>query len=424
VIHPEIQARLDRIALKRRHTGQCQRKFKFSDPWKKLDGRQRCSCPFYAVGVIFDEKGFERKTTERTSEELAKNVVLHWLQKGSTATLPAEPNRTTVAEAISDYLTHIEKDKEAEDSTLKKYRTLMGQLQAFADWKGYRYIQELGQDAVLEFRRSWEDEDAGYKLDRKRKNGQPLWRKSTIKTAKRQAKILRALFDRCVTRKWITENPTVVIQFKRETGRRRTKEEVKYLTPGELVAILNAVDALPRMSDKNKERLKTLILVMRWAGLRISDAVTLKALDVRGDVLYRVTKKASTPVQIPLPDHLMKRLQAMTPYRDGYLFWDRRTSESKMSTVRCNYTSTLATVFTKAGVKTEGDGKLSHMCRNTFAVDLLEKGVPLETVSLLLGHQSVTTTERYYADFSDGYMNRAEQMVRKTWTLNQGEKLA
>jgi site-specific recombinase XerD len=32
---------------------------------------------------------------------------------------------------------------------------------------------------------------------------------------------------------------------------------------------------------------------------------------------------------------------------------------------------------------------LSHRLRDTFAVDLLEKGVPLEEVSKLLGHESI-----------------------------------
>ena len=39
----------------------------------------------------------------------------------------------------------------------------------------------------------------------------------------------------------------------------------------------------------------------------------------------------------------------------------------------------------------------SHRLRDTFAVALLTKGVPLQTVSVLLGHSSINTTERHYA---------------------------
>ena len=38
-----------------------------------------------------------------------------------------------------------------------------------------------------------------------------------------------------------------------------------------------------------------------------------------------------------------------------------------------------------------------HRFRDTFAVELLLTGVPIERVSILLGHESVRTTERIYA---------------------------
>lgn len=39
----------------------------------------------------------------------------------------------------------------------------------------------------------------------------------------------------------------------------------------------------------------------------------------------------------------------------------------------------------------------AHRFRHTFAVELLKKGVPIEEVSILLGHSSVRITERHYA---------------------------
>lgn len=37
------------------------------------------------------------------------------------------------------------------------------------------------------------------------------------------------------------------------------------------------------------------------------------------------------------------------------------------------------------------------MFRDTFAVEMLLAGVPLEQVSILLGHKSVKITEKHYA---------------------------
>jgi integrase len=40
-----------------------------------------------------------------------------------------------------------------------------------------------------------------------------------------------------------------------------------------------------------------------------------------------------------------------------------------------------------------------HMFRDTFAVELLLSGVPIDQVSLLLGHSSVKVTEKHYSPF-------------------------
>lgn len=295
----------------------------------------------------------------------------------------------------------------------------MDQLQAYCDWKGYQSVQELGQEAILDFRREWENERAGYKMG-KVLNDKPRWRKMSVATCKRSAKTLRHFFKFAILRRWITENPTTVLRFPRVSAS-KSKEEVKYLTPAQMTDLLWAVEKAEKMTNENKHRLKTLILLMRWTGLRLSDAVTVTTDMISGDVLCMETKKASTKVQIPLPAELVEALSKMAPYDGGHYFWNRRTEGSNPSTPAGNYTAALISVFDRAGV--ERNYKLSHRLRNTFAVDLLTKGVPLETVSIMLGHRSVQTTERYYADFTADYMARAESLVRKAWTLKAGERI-
>ena len=57
----------------------------------------------------------------------------------------------------------------------------------------------------------------------------------------------------------------------------------------------------------------------------------------------------------------------------------------------------------------------SHRIRDTFAVDLLEKGVPMEEVSKLLGHESIRTTEKHYAKWVKGRQDRLDDLVVGTW---------
>lgn len=58
---------------------------------------------------------------------------------------------------------------------------------------------------------------------------------------------------------------------------------------------------------------------------------------------------------------------------------------------------------------------ISHRLRDTFAVDLLQKGVPLEDVSKLLGHTSISTTEKSYAKWVKGRQDRLDRLVTESW---------
>jgi integrase/recombinase XerD len=62
--------------------------------------------------------------------------------------------------------------------------------------------------------------------------------------------------------------------------------------------------------------------------------------------------------------------------------------------------------------------------RDTFAVDLLEKGVPLEEVSKLLGHESIKTTERHYSKWVKGRQDRLDKSVIGTWAKPKSRRRA
>ena len=53
--------------------------------------------------------------------------------------------------------------------------------------------------------------------------------------------------------------------------------------------------------------------------------------------------------------------------------------------------------------------------RDTFAIELLLVGVPMERVSMLLGHQSIRITERHYSPWVRARQEQLEEDVRRTW---------
>lgn len=86
-------------------------------------------------------------------------------------------------------------------------------------------------------------------------------------------------------------------------------------------------------------------------------------------------------------------LEATPRMTDTRYFW---SGQGKRETVICHWQMRLKKVFDLAGVSKGEGNAISHRFRDTFAVELLLAGVPIERVSILLGHQSVRVTERHY----------------------------
>ena len=80
----------------------------------------------------------------------------------------------------------------------------------------------------------------------------------------------------------------------------------------------------------------------------------------------------------------------------------------------------LKSVFLSAGIP-EGH---SHWFRDTYAVELLLQGVPIERVSILLGHGSVKITEKHYAPWVKARQEQLEADVRRTWEGQQSGEIA
>ena len=56
-----------------------------------------------------------------------------------------------------------------------------------------------------------------------------------------------------------------------------------------------------------------------------------------------------------------------------------------------------------------------HRFRDTFAVDLLLAGVPLEQVSILLGHASIRITEKHYSPWIRDRQAQLEASLERAW---------
>jgi site-specific recombinase XerD len=57
----------------------------------------------------------------------------------------------------------------------------------------------------------------------------------------------------------------------------------------------------------------------------------------------------------------------------------------------------------------------AHRFRDTFAVELLLAGIPIERVAALLGYTSIKTTEKHYAPWTHSRQVQLESDVKRAW---------
>ena len=159
-------------------------------------------------------------------------------------------------------------------------------------------------------------------------------------------------------------------------------------------------------------RLKAFILVLRYSGLRIGDAALLTTEHVQAGKIFLYTAKTGTPVWIPIPAFVEDEL-AKIPLRGTHYFL--AGDSTKRETVPKWWSKRLKELFTVAKIP---HGR-AHRLRDTFAVSLLMRGVPIEQVSVLLGHQNIRITQKHYSPWERTRQEKLEELVRSTWVKEQ-----
>lgn len=148
---------------------------------------------------------------------------------------------------------------------------------------------------------------------------------------------------------------------------------------------------------KTYERNSLIIEFLYNSGLRVSELVDIKHHHWEGKSL-RVHGKGNKIRQVLLPDFLIKYLK---PSSEAYLFTNLNGQPISPLVIR---------QIIQQRVKKAGLNKIitPHSFRRSFATHLHIKGAKLVTIQHLLGHESITTTEKYiqtdfaslYADYS------------------------
>lgn len=351
---------------------------------------KRCNCRKH-FRWSQDGKQYRRKAGTRSWAEAEENKRRLEDQLAGRAPAAAQSGARTLADSIEVFNAD-KKNQGISDDVLNKYIRELERLRVFAESKNIFTVAAITREMLIEYQKGW---DTLYPSSNTRQSVQA-----------RLKNFLRFCYDS----KWLDRVP-------RLSSIQADEPPTLPLTATEYDHLLKTAPV--SFSDRTKAaRVRAFVQLMRWSGLAIRDAVTIRRGEIIHDKakkLYRVTtarQKTGTHVSVPIPPEVAKEILAVVNGNPVYVFWS--TGNGKETSAVTNWQHNLRQLFKDAGITSEGNA-LSHRLRDTFAVDLLEKGVPLEEVSKLLGHESIKTTERSYAKWVKARQDRLDGLVTATW---------
>jgi integrase/recombinase XerD len=347
------------LNLYRRHLESCHHRARSA---------KKCACPIWVQGTLRGE--IIRKSLDLQNWETAQKLIRDWeagVKEQEVVLVPEACDRFW-ADCVARRLS---------DASLRKYALLTKELKA----EFHCPVGSLSLDDLRAYREKW--------------NVAPI-------TARKKLERLRTFFRFCNESGWIGSNPAKLLKMPQGRG----NVAVPFSNSG-MEHIIWATEVYPDTPHGRRNQIHAFVLLLRYSGLRIGDAVSLRRESVKDGRIFLRTAKTGTAVYLPLPNKAVMSLSGM-PKVNEYFFWSGLNLRSAVS----NWQRSLQSLFKLAGVRGH-----AHMFRHTFSVDLLSNGVPIEDVAILLGHSSSAITARHYNSFVKSRQQSLEASIQRAWKL-------
>lgn len=211
--------------------------------------------------------------------------------------------------------------------------------------------------------------------------------------ARSQARIisgLKSFFSYLIFEDYRPDNPLELIETPR-IGR-KLPDTLSIVDIDRLIA---AIDLSSNEGERNRAMLETLY----GCGLRVSELVTLKISDLFFEEGFiKITGKGNKQRFVPIGSYTQKYIEIYKDNVRSHLNI-QKGHEDTLFLNRRGRQLTRAMIFTiikDLAVKIDLNKTISpHTFRHSFATHLLENGADLRSIQLMLGHESITTTEIY-----------------------------
>jgi integrase/recombinase XerD len=352
---------------------------------------KRCNCRKHLRWSL-NGKQYRKKAGSRSwagAEDAKRNLEAQL--SGKAPATEAQPGQT-ITQAVEVFL----QDKKNQDVTAKvlaKYTRELARLRGYCDEREIFVVMGLTKELLTGYASTWPE----------------LYPASSTRSRVRDR--LSTFLRYCYQAEWLSRIP-------RLSPIKVEQSPTMPLTTKEYAHLLDTTYATFADEPGRGARVRALIQLMRYSGLAIRDALTLERDEITHDKsagLYSIVtsrQKTGAHVRVPIPPDVAQEVLAVANGNPVYVFWSGNGDEESATK---NWAKYLARLFDDAKITSEH--MRSHRLRDTFAVDLLQKGVPLEEVSKLLGHTSIKTTERSYAQWVKGRQDRLNSLVTATWGL-------
>ncbi len=359
---------------------------------------KRCRCPKHLRWTHeHKQHRLSAHTRSWAEAESRKREIEDQLAGRVPEVKPEEAKRDV--QACIDIFLQDKKNQGVTGAVIGKYTRELDRLREYCEDNRVFTVQGITRELLTGFCATW-----------------PELYPSTYTRAKVRERV-RSFLRYCYEAQWIPRIPALA-KIKIE------EPPTLPLTADEYTRLLDAIYGT--IEDKDRQvQVHALIQLMRHSGLAIRDALTLKRSELEHDKrkgLYRIVtarQKTGTHVSVPIPPDVAQELLAVLNGNAEYVFWSGKGEEESITKNWAKYY--IAPLFKAAKIPNAGH-MMSHRLRDTFAVDLLEQGVPLEEVSKLLGHESIKTTERHYAKWVKGRQDRLDSLVTATWAKKHKRK--
>ena len=168
-----------------------------------------------------------------------------------------------------------------------------------------------------------------------------------------------------------------------------------YLSIPEMNSLLAAIDR----SRSQGERDNAIVETLYACGLRVSELIGLRMRDIyRKDEVLRIIGKGNKERVVPIYEKALKALDIyinevrvhINPKKgfEDHVFLNQRGS----SLSRVYIFKMISSLASLAGIKKKIG---PHTIRHTFATHLIQNNADIRVIQVLLGHESITTTEIY-----------------------------